>query len=77
MIDSSIVWQGRLFMPGMLTKTLPYVYFSKSRALAYALNKKKLFGAVDYVLDPITIGDSSPAMGLVSALQKALKEEED
>jgi len=61
----------------MFAKTLPTVFFSKHRAISYALDKKKLFGAVDYVLDPITIGDSSPAMELVSALQKVLKEEED
>ena len=81
MIDSSIVWQVTLINPEVkcdyAEKALPTVFFSKSRAISYALDKKRLFMAESYLIEPLTIGDNDKAMDLVKALKEALKEEED
>ena len=77
MTDSSTVWQVTLYGTGLMPRVLPYIFFSKSKALAYAIDKKKLLKYDSYIIANLTIGDDNGATELVSALQKALKEEEE
>ncbi len=80
MIEPNTVWFVTLLWLNDTTtkpnKVLPFAHFSKSKALAYAQDKVKLFQAEAYRIEPLVIGDENKAMELLTIIKQALKEGE-